>query len=66
MQLLGHKDIHMTLRYVEVTQTSCRSTTAQWTFCWSPLLLGLIPVGAVASAVENASAAYFGTSMRRS
>ena len=36
-------------------------TKARTTFCSSPLLLGLSPVGDVASAVENASAAYSGT-----
>jgi hypothetical protein len=30
-------------------------------FCSSPPLLHLIPVGDLASTVENASAAYFGT-----
>ena len=36
------------------------------TLCCSPLLLRLSPVGGVASAVKNVSAAYSDTSMRRS
>jgi len=47
-----------------ITQNA--TTKARAMFCSSPLLLRLRPVGGVASAVENVSAAYSDTSMRRS
>jgi hypothetical protein len=41
--------------------TKNAATKARTTFCPFPLLLLLSPVGAVGSAVEKASAPYFGT-----
>ena len=59
--LFGERSLRKALTQFQSIITQNATTRARTTFCCSPLLLRLSPVGAVASAVENASAAYCGT-----
>jgi hypothetical protein len=61
--LFGERSLRKALISSKSIITKNATIKARTTFCSSPPLLGLSPVGDVASAVENASAAYSDTTV---
>jgi hypothetical protein len=61
--LFGERSLQKALIQFQEHYHEERVTKARTTCCFSPPLLGLSPVGDVASAVENVSAAYSDTTV---